>query len=439
MNRKQHICFVLVFLFISFKLVGQVENSNVLELPEAYLTPITSDFDNSYLAKTVRGRAWKVYSDRNNNTSYKKANKRSAILSSRIQFMDEFYVIEYKKGFLHIAKDSKLNEHLILSSASVDYGWIPVSNLLLSRHCIITPKSKINVKVFILKLQKSLHGYTNLNNDFFYLFKNTDSSLLIGRLNRLVAGEDKKKIILGWISKDDALVWDNRLAFEPNYSTNPIIFLNKNDAYNFSIGKPYLKENNYDIINQFNDTSSMLGRKLPFLWENKHLVSVAIINQSNKTAALGFIPKNQNNLNNSMFERYIMVSRLELGQLIQDFSLIIRLAKKHQVTGYFDAIKELLQRHWGGAYLKELNNETLYTTLENTWGYPINNKYLETINLNNIGEEDVFSQIEFQNHLLSIDVSLNYLLRWIFNNDNYPQKFFSEVEVYYWIPVNYLP
>jgi hypothetical protein len=189
--------------------------------------------------------AWVVYSDRENNVSYRKPGSRHK--QNEIGFLEPFLVIGQKGDFLQIikydpeiTKDDQLTDH----KAAEYYGWIHKSRLVLS------PKGSTNMANNLVNKQLiAITDTTTLQNpanyfsrdsvklfkdpylrierqlvplhELVYLLKYSDDQkrVLIARRSELTP-EEAEKDILGWVSKDliqdigQQLFWDRAAIFK---------------------------------------------------------------------------------------------------------------------------------------------------------------------------------------------------------------------------------
>lgn len=185
---------------------------------------------------------WIVYSDRNSNSTY--GNPGGNDKYKTINYLDDFYVMEERGDYLNIVKDPDLDPiRLTLSDNAEDYGWINKRNLLLWRSSIITDDAGLYKKAMtqntIDHLQsdfRTLDAETLVNfyycpdlneatgeeirlYQIFYVFKITDEAVLLGKESRLppLDASTRRQIISGWVPKSRLIMWDHRIAIEPNW------------------------------------------------------------------------------------------------------------------------------------------------------------------------------------------------------------------------------
>ncbi|MCA1744188.1 MAG: hypothetical protein LC643_00455 [Bacteroidales bacterium] len=245
-NRTYQSC--LLFVIIAFNACGPVNRFTKLEkTPQAYsMNYCASDIK---APKSILNKAaWVVYSDRENNVSYRKPGSRHK--QNEIGFLEPFLVIGQKGDFLQIikydpeiTKDDQLTDH----KAAEYYGWIHKSRLILS------PKGSTNLtnnlankQIIALTdtntLQKPANYFTGDSVKLFkdphlriehalvglhevvYLLKYSDDNkrVLIARKSELTpdeAGID----ILGWVSRPliqsigQQLFWDMSAVLRNGY------------------------------------------------------------------------------------------------------------------------------------------------------------------------------------------------------------------------------
>lgn len=197
------------------------------------LTKTPREYTMNYCASDVKAprsilnkAAWVVYSDRDNNMSYRKPGSRHK--QNDISFLDPFLVIGRKGDFLQIIKydpeiikDDKLTDH----KAAEYYGWIHKSRLLLSSMGSMNMANNLANKQIIaltdtntlqkprnyfsgdsVKLFKDPHLRIEHNlvalHEVVYLLKFSDDNQRVLIARKVQIKPDEAEIdILGWVSK----------------------------------------------------------------------------------------------------------------------------------------------------------------------------------------------------------------------------------------------
>lgn len=239
---------LLFITIIAFNACGPVNKLTQLEkIPRAYsMNYCASDIK---APKSVLNKAaWIVYSDRENNVSYRKPGSRHK--QNELGFLDPFLVIGQKGDFLQIikydpeiVKDDKLTDH----KAAEYYGWIHKSRLVLSAKGSTNLINNLANKQLIAltdtnTLQKPASFYTrdsvklfkdpNLRiehrlvglHEVVYLLKYSDDNkrVLIARKSELTPDEAATDI-LGWVSRSliqsigQQLFWDMSAILKNGY------------------------------------------------------------------------------------------------------------------------------------------------------------------------------------------------------------------------------
>ncbi len=226
---------VILLLYNTFLLNAQ---TFVLRLEPKNSRPLEGSIDYDTEIGGPKGRLWVVFSDRDNNPSYTQANESSGVKNT-LNFLDNFYVLDEDRDFLHIAKGSIEGSSGKLSSVQ-DFGWISKRRLIVWPKCIET-KAHITQKAILLNkidtISKSdLAGanravifYSNSEIDkgkktgdsrlfeIFYVYKTTPTSVLLGKSVEISDDIDVSSNILGWVDRKKVVFWDNRVAIEPNW------------------------------------------------------------------------------------------------------------------------------------------------------------------------------------------------------------------------------
>ncbi len=185
---------------------------------------------------------WIVYSDRADNPTYQSPG--GAATGKKLQFMESFYVIGEKKGYVHLIK---YNPTMVSGNArkvnknAEDYGWVEKNKLLLWRNSIINQQTDFAVKaltvhdISILDSKvtgKKLRFYNSptlnptLENEndvplleFLFVYKKEGDNYLVGVSQSLPQSKvGAQNILKGWLSESFIEIWAQRLCIEPNYN-----------------------------------------------------------------------------------------------------------------------------------------------------------------------------------------------------------------------------
>jgi hypothetical protein len=250
----------------------------VMDEPEDY-RKITESVATAlrHSGKTIEGSPWIVFSDRENNFT---VNSPGALGNKRtLNFLEEFYVLEEREDFLWLVKDPDIDPFTFkLSQKAEDCGWIRKENLLLWRSGILTNDTKIPKKAMTQNTIEVIEGkYEPLQEgesferfyfdpqfksptgrdirlyQIYYVFKITKDAVLVGRSDWLPTRDEtqKSQVIEGWVPKHRLVMWDHRVAVEPNWNSDAVaermrnrtkatVFFDNQAALNFKDGSTSL-------------------------------------------------------------------------------------------------------------------------------------------------------------------------------------------------------
>lgn len=191
---------------------------------------------------------WIVYSDRENNSTFLKADGQTKLKT--MKFGEAFFVIGDEGSYIHIVKfdntpgiynaaDYKLKKDL------EDYGWVSKDKMLLWNKCLVDETTKFSIKALCVNSPENLDKLTeyvkgknlklfsdpqimpsNENNkdvrifEFLYVYKedNVNNSCLIGLQPQIlkVESDQGKRLLLGWVSQKVVKKWKSRETLEWN-------------------------------------------------------------------------------------------------------------------------------------------------------------------------------------------------------------------------------
>jgi len=445
----------------------------VFDLPSKYLlmneytsTSITNEY--------INGKVWVVYSDRTGNKTYTSPKNRGNIIESNIDFLESFYVIDEIEDYLHIVKDENLRANFTLSKTSKDFGWISKDNLLLTSHCLTTFPNKNNQIVIPISINNNSIQESDLhfNNIYFdpylvnhrnmsipqdniclyFVYKEANNSLLVGK-SGTISTKDATEIILGWIPRQDITTWNIPTALEVNWdkqaiesrlklSINPRIFSTKSKAVGFSKGKGKKKgfwENNDNETIDYGRKSGKFYR-YPIIEELNGTCKIVYIddeNPSSVTARYGYAPLSFKSINEPLFRKVILISRIEFSDILSYTETIYKGISNKGREGLLNAYLELLYEktdiqnnyYWLGRTYGEVS-KTLF-------GVNTDNSYSK-IQLGQLLNKSVLSNNDIKEYRISLYSKIQFLEE-VFNSDNYRYSVKIWDEIYYWLPVDKLP
>lgn len=254
---------VILFIFTSLTLSAQVP---ILRLLNTNIAPIEGDMRYDDNIGGNKGRFWIVFSDRNNNNTYKDANEQSGVMRST-NFLDRFYVIGEQGAMIKLAQGD-IDPGTGMLNNLREFGWIHKRNVVLYPKCIES-KQHITEKAILLnnidtvdrsdiKSTRSINFYSEpslvkVNGDsrlfeVFYVYKRSESAVLLGKAASISDDSDIKSNLLGWVDRKKVIFWDNRIAVEPNWeqiavqdrngkNVTPIVLDRKQSAVVFKTGQ----------------------------------------------------------------------------------------------------------------------------------------------------------------------------------------------------------
>lgn len=228
----------LILLISLICTIASAQNSvnKVFEQPQKYKIPVEG-VELAGNAETIPGVIWRVYSDRDDNVTYKDPTGGEEF--KKINFLESYYVVEENRAYVRIITESNVQETGLLFE---DYGWARKSDLLLWDHCLVSAKTAENKQVMVVNtsehyrltpleemsnhkiapvfINPTLTGKTTKSVDLynlFYIYKETDNAVLIGNdLRYSSTGDDIESIILGWVPKTRLTNWNHKIYLEPN-------------------------------------------------------------------------------------------------------------------------------------------------------------------------------------------------------------------------------
>ena len=220
---------------------AQLVGKTVREMPEKYLKVSSYADTKMEQDNVINGRSWEVFIDKDGCKTYDKPSLNSRIRNT-VDFLEDFYVVAVTDYFLHIVQDRNIGIYdQTLTDKAIDYGWIPKKDLLLSRHCLVTAKGKIDRKAMLLntveaakerqarKIVDTIVNFykdpllkTKSNNhstifEVFFVYKVDGDAVLLGRSTMLQPNMDPHAIITGWVTRKRTVFWNHRIAIEPNW------------------------------------------------------------------------------------------------------------------------------------------------------------------------------------------------------------------------------
>lgn len=232
--------FALIFLYsLSSLAQSHIKGMKVLRMPKVYLEPTGKLAEPN--AKEAEGPYdyWKVFCDRDGNSSYKEAALTTAW--KKIDFMQVYFVLERKGNALHLAQYTNLlTDKYNIPNDSLDFGWVDQNKMLLWKNCLIDSTYGFSVKGLVIRDAKVLQDSSefqklatekfplynspdlksrNKNDidlfDFLYIYKYERGSYLVGK-QEIMTPQGVATDMLGWVPEKYIRKWSQRLCLEPN-------------------------------------------------------------------------------------------------------------------------------------------------------------------------------------------------------------------------------
>jgi len=248
------------YLFAQINIFKNKYDKKVEYIPNKYEIPFEANTSNNISTKNI----WIVYSDKNNNITYKDPNQ--SVHCKTINFLDSFFVLKTSGEMLEIIKynSSILKSKNILKEPEKveNYGWINRSNLLLNSKSILDESNKQALKFLTMlngtqlfpnlfnnwdgkwipaysdpELKNIITGSKIKLNEIVFVYKKNKNKWLVGK-NNSFSTSNSKEIILGWVDAGYIQQWSSRLCISPNTlnisdTTHQLLFPAKNHAINF--------------------------------------------------------------------------------------------------------------------------------------------------------------------------------------------------------------
>ena len=228
---------VLIFGPLFSELNSQDLPKKVLFKPKIYEKPVENNLIGENELSTL---VWTVFSDRSSNITYTEPG--SGIEKFALNFMDAFYVLQEKDGFLRLIQPELVTGDGYVKSDAKDYGWIRKEELLLWTNCLVTDNCNLDRKAMILNtidayrekiedvefakfyfdpMLKNATGKKSSVYKIYFVYKTNENSVLLGRKSKFNSTISFNTIV-GWVKKSRITPWDHRLAIEPNWKDKAV-------------------------------------------------------------------------------------------------------------------------------------------------------------------------------------------------------------------------
>lgn len=307
---KQHFTLFFIFFLLTTSLTGQ-RNRSALGKPVKFIQCNINDQKLEQIdMQRLSDRPWVVYVVNSTAQFY---NDLSGGLSAyRANFMEKLVVVEVRNDYLRVVKDDQMTMDGLLSRNMLEIGWIHQDNLLMSDLALKGNDARV-IPAFVcdnMMLRRQKEGFqvrldeVNLKvyqdplltiglekpvmeGEFYYAFKTTNNSILIGKRDR-IDGSAFADDIVGWISNANVYLWESRLAVEPNWDPEAAIerkdkaiyaqlFLDLVSAAEFAKGKKIAPEYRVWAADIFEKRYHGSVSRFPLLAFSGNLLKVSVI------------------------------------------------------------------------------------------------------------------------------------------------------------------
>ena len=174
---------------------------------------------------------WYVFSDRSNNTCYKRPN---GYARGTLGFMERVLVKEVRGNWLHVYSPESGSQYQ-------ERGWIKAEFVLLSIYSLLNEKSTPRKAMILISLSNMDHTVLenddilankfynkpsavpgNFNNKtakkfvIYFILKEESGAVLLSKTDKLKSSQAELQVdVPGWIPKVNVTFWDHRVCLEP--------------------------------------------------------------------------------------------------------------------------------------------------------------------------------------------------------------------------------
>ena len=265
-NRMKRFLLLLLFVSCSFELFAKEPIKGIPKVCQT-VKPRYASGRNSFSALSyhaengfgqrndVSARYWDAYSDRDDNITY--LNSSISKPYSSLSFREKVRIAKIKGGFalVYSVPVNDDSDYPTIPAAVEWKGWIPMGNLIYYDYPLVDENGGSRT-VFLkdsmefsgtLRLIARLYDspmktekfsfLPNQTNSLFYLIKEENGFCLLS-----TAPVINEKTMYGWVSSQDAVQWNSRIALEPTWDHTDYAFFSEKD-----INCQILDENNSAI------------------------------------------------------------------------------------------------------------------------------------------------------------------------------------------------
>ena len=454
---KTYILFIsvqisVVFLHCSF-VYGQNERA-FMDVPQKFILPL-DNVDYKEDTSVMKGSDWVVYSDRQYNKTYTKANGND--VKYIIDFLARFVVGDRDGRYLNIYKYDSIKDGFI------DYGWIDMDNLLLWNHALISP-SEVNIKAIIVKNNKNRDLFQNqlsdtaMNFAIFHVYKYLNNSVLIGRRpNFFNSDSDIGNCIVTWIPTENIWIWKAISAIEPVFCTSTPetelqckpsvlrIYSDRKSVKKFRKNYSFSK-NQLLSIDRADDYWTSVKMRFPLIAVNKdNIAEVVLLNKLHVTSTknqdgilTGFTPIDDKLNKKVFFNEVLLYSSKDIAKINTLLSALSNTFGSNVRQQIYEVWFKILEDKYYGVPKESLLTMKM-SSIHNVFFHKQLNIYLnENIRLGQLLDSNFVSEKEIISYVTDIKESHNHILNML-NEKNYKSVFLSNGVLYYWIDSKMLP
>lgn len=458
-----HYKYLLVSLFsivITCSFSQTMTGLKALDIPQKFILPTGDHFIEDDI-KVVSGNIWEVYSDRTFNKTTDKPGRGK--IFKVVQYLEKFFVVEMEKNFLHIVKDPNIKDDGTFSEQSEDYGWIPLENILVWRHCLIDNNGR-NKRVFIFR-NKITENYfqsnkTNLENtpkyfQVLYVLKEEKNRSLLAKSERIYGNHDElNENILGWVNNNLFFQFSTNIFCEPN----PLYYISQDSKttdiiYSVFFNKRSVKKS--ALKGKINPSKTLLSLtqdknlkptdfRMPIQTIENDIATVLVyypdvpyqmgtFNYNLEATNMFYKGYCNISMKKQLFRKVLLLSKSEVANLLEESELLLKLRK-----GNYDSTT-IANRFRSTFYINQNQTDSmiLNTLLASFFNKIYGCSAPNTFNQQAIRE--LFLKKGTNNEYFNtIKESIKHL-NLIYNDKTSTKFFISNGIQYYWIPCSYLP
>jgi hypothetical protein len=249
MKDSRYYITLLFFLFARLS-YGQ---ETVLGYPLSFINPL-DPFEQNQYEPFIRGesikkkdeiRAWWVMVDRDNTRAY---DQPDGVLTAKLKFGAPYFVVREKADWVELV--DALVSQLQIKKVKSNIGWVRKKDLLLWNDGLRSPRNKVELKVILSNPPENMYyfpcdqkegtsvytapkgssiGAISELHGMYAVYKKEDDRYLIGNVQGLSFYDPTT--LIGWVDKRNCLLWNTRVALEPNFTTEAYNERKNNKAF----------------------------------------------------------------------------------------------------------------------------------------------------------------------------------------------------------------